>query len=98
MALLVLCVVSAVTVRRVLLFVCDVSMMRECEDDGNAGIGDWRGVVAVSAMDEYMGDTRGSCIVFSADDMLDMSVVHGVRGVVCEMCMCLARVRWEVRG
>ena len=29
--------VGAVTVMRVLLF---VSMLRECEDDGNAGVGD----------------------------------------------------------
>ena len=34
-----------------------------------------------------------SCIVSSADDVLWMSVVRGMRGVggVCEMCMCLAR-------
>ena len=33
--------------------------MSECEDDGNAG------VVSVSAACEYMGGTRGSCIVSS---------------------------------
>ena len=32
--------VVAVTVMRVLLFVLDVSMMRECDGDGNAGVGD----------------------------------------------------------
>ena len=46
---------------------------------------------AVSARCEYMGGTRGSCIVSSADHVLEISVVHGVGGkVVCEMCMCLA--------
>ena len=41
----------------------------------------------------HLGGTRGSGIVFSAADMLWMSVVRGMRGVggVCEMCMCLAR-------
>ena len=39
----------------------------------------------------HMGDTRSSGIVFSAADVLWMSVVRGMRGVgeVCEMCMCL---------
>ena len=31
--------VVAVTVMRVLLFVLDVSMLRECEGDSNAGVG-----------------------------------------------------------
>ena len=37
--------------------------------------------------------TRGSGIVSSAADVLWMSVVRRMRGVVelCEMCMCLAR-------
>ena len=41
----------------------------------------------------HVGGTRGSSIVYSADDMLWMSVVCGMRGVgsVCEMCMCLSR-------
>ena len=38
----------------------------------------------------------------SVDDVLEMSVVLGMRGVggVCEICMCLARGRmlWEVNG
>ena len=40
-----------------------------------------------------MFGTRGLCIVSSAVDVLGMSVVRGMRGVgvVCEMCMCLAR-------
>ena len=40
-----------------------------------------------------MDVTHGSGIVWSANDLLEMSVVHGVSGVggVCEMCMCLAR-------
>ena len=43
--------------------------------------------------------THGSGVVSSVDDMLEMSVVHGVRGVgrVCEMCMGLARGKY-VRG
>ena len=57
-----------------------------CEGDGNAG------VVAVSA---YMGGTRGSGVLASAGDVLEMSVVKGVSGV-CEMCMRLARGGWEV--
>ena len=41
----------------------------------------------------YVFDTRGSCVLSSASDVLWMSVVHGMRGVggVCDMCMCLAR-------
>ena len=60
--------------------------------------GDGGGVVAVSAGCVYMGGTRGSGVVSSADDVLDISVVCGVRGVggVCEICMCLD---WDgVRG
>ena len=40
-----------------------------------------------------MGVTRGSDIVSSIVDVLGISVVRGmgVIGVVCEMCMCLAR-------
>ena len=47
-------------------------------------------MVVVSAW--YVGGTRGSGIVSSADDVLGMSVVRGMRGIggVCEMCMCLA--------
>ena len=39
-----------------------------------------------------MGGTRGSGFVSTAHDVLEMSVVRGLRGVggVCEMCMCLA--------
>ena len=44
-------------------------------------------MVAVSA---YMGGTRGSCVLSSACDVLEMSVVRGVGGV-CDMCMRLAR-------
>ena len=42
---------------------------------------------------ERVGSTRGSCIVSSAADVLEISVVRGIRvvGGVCEMCMCLAR-------
>ena len=44
------------------------------------------GVVAVSA---YMGGTRGSGVLSSAGDVLEMSVVRGVGGV-CDMCMYFA--------
>ena len=50
------------------------------------------GVVAVSA---YMGGTRGSGVLSSACDVLEMSMVRGVGGV-CDMCMCFARGGWEV--
>ena len=44
----------------------------------------------VSAGHEYVG---GTCIVSSANDVLGMSVVRGMRGVgaVCKMFVCLAR-------
>ena len=42
------------------------------------------GVVAVSA---YMVGTCGSGVLYSACDVLEMSVMRGVGG----MCMCLAR-------
>ena len=41
-------------------------------------------------MSAYMGGTRGSGILYSAGDMLEMSVVRGVCGVG-DMCMCLVR-------
>ena len=41
-------------------------------------------------MSEYMGGTRGSGVLSSAGDVLEMSVVRGVGGV-CDICMCLAR-------
>ena len=47
-------------------------------------MGSVRGVVAVSV---YMGGTRGSCVLSSAVDVLEMSMVRGVD----ELCMCLAR-------
>ena len=50
-------------------------------------MGSGEGVVAVSA---YMGGTRGSGVLSSADDVLGMIVVRGVGGV-CDMCMCLSR-------
>ena len=49
-----------------------------CEGDGCAGVGFGGGVVAVSA---YMGSTRGSGVLASADDVLEISVVRGVGGV-----------------
>ena len=65
--------------------------VRGCECDGNAGLGPGGGEDAVSAgcVYMYMGSRRGSGVVPSADDVLQMSVVRGVRGVgiVCEMCI-----------
>ena len=66
-----------VTVMHVLLFVLHVCMLRDCEGDDNADVGSGGGVVAVSA---YMGGTRGSGVLASAGDVLEMSVV---RGAVC---------------
>ena len=54
--------------------------------DGNAGVGCGGGVVAMSA---YMGGTRGSGVLSSTGDVLEMIVMRGVGGV-CVMCMCLA--------
>ena len=84
---------GAVVVMHVLLFVFDARLLG-CEGDGNAGVGSVGGVVAVSA---YMGGTRGSGVLASACDVLEMRVVRGVGGV-CDMCICLARAGWEVFG
>ena len=64
-----------------------VARLLECEGDGSAGVGFGGGVVAVSA---YMGGTRGSGVLASVGDVLEISVVRGVGGVY-DMCMCLAR-------
>ena len=61
--------------------------IRRCEGDGNDGVGFGGCVVAVSA---YMGGTRGSCVLSSAGDVLEMSMVRGVGGVY-GMCKCFAR-------
>ena len=37
-----------------------------------------------------ISDTRGSGLLSSTGDVLEMSVVRGVGGV-CDMCMCLTR-------
>ena len=63
--------------------------VRECVGNGNVG-GVGGCVVAVSAGHEYMEDTRGPGIVSSADEVLKMSVVRGMRGVG-GVCMCLGR-------
>ena len=41
-------------------------------------------------MSACMSGTRGSGVLSSTGDVLEISVVRGV-GVVCDMCMCLAR-------
>ena len=62
-------------------------MVRECEGDDNAGVGDGGGVVVVSAWHECVGVTRGLGIVSSASDVLGMSGHVGE----CEIYVCLAR-------
>ena len=73
---------------RVLLFMWDVSMLREYEGDGNAGVGDGDSVVAVSVGYEYMGGARDSDSVSSADDISEMSLVRRMSGVG-GMCECV---------
>ena len=62
--------------------------LRECAGNGNAGVGDGRGMIVVSTGYEYVGGTRGAGIVYSAADVVGINVVRGMRGVVgmCEMC------------
>ena len=86
--------VVAVTVMHVLLFLLHVCRLLGCEGDGNAGVGSGGGVVAVSA---YMGDTCGSGVLSSAVDVLEMSVVRRVGGVVKCVCVWLG-AGWEVLG
>ena len=83
--------VVAVTVMRILWFVLHVCMLRVCEGDGNAGVGDVGGVVVVST--GHVCGTGSAGIVSSAADVLGMSGVGRIRGVggVCEMCIYLAR-------
>ena len=50
-------------------------MLRECDGEGNAGVG--VDVVVVSA--EHVGGTRDSVIVYNAAYVLWMSVVRGIR-------------------
>ena len=51
------------------------------------------GVFRMGTGHECVGGTRGSGIVSNTANVLEMSVVHGMKGVVgvCEMCMCMAR-------
>ena len=44
----------------------------------------------MDAVSACMSGTRGSGILSSTCHVLEMRVVRGV-GVVCDMCMCLAR-------
>ena len=55
-----------------------IAVQNGCEGDGNAGVGSVGGVVLVSAC---IGGTRGSGVLSSAGDVLEMSVVRGVGGV-----------------
>ena len=78
--------VVAVTVMHVLLFVFSARLLGY-EGDGNAGVWSRGDVVAVSA---YMGGTRGSGVLASAWDVLEIRVVRSVGGM-CDMCMWFAR-------
>ena len=93
--------VVAVTVMRVPLFVFDASMLREYESEMMTAMLVWGRRMYGCAMCgfEYMGGTRGSGIVSSTPNVLEMSVVRGVRGVggVCEMCMCMCWFGVECR-
>ena len=62
-------------------------MPREFEGDGISA------VVGMRAGHEYVGATHGSGIVSNAADVLEISVLRGMKGVgrVCEMCMYLAQ-------
>ena len=51
----------------------------------------WGPGVGVFAVSACMSGTRGSGVLPSTGDVLEMSGVRGVGGV-CDMCMCLARV------
>ena len=51
-----------------------------CEGDGNAGVGSGGGVVAVSAC---MSGIRGSCVLSSTGDVLEMSVLVECVTYVC---------------
>ena len=66
----------AATVMHVLLSVLHVGMVRECEVDGNAGVGDLVGVVMVSARHECVYGIRGLGSVSNAADVLGISVVR----------------------
>ena len=56
-------------------------------------MGDGVGLFPLSGGHECVGGTRGLGIIFSAADVLGMSVVRWMRGFggVCEICMCLVR-------
>ena len=57
-------------VMHVLLIVLHVCMLRECEGYGNAGMGDERGMIAVSPGCECIGGTCGSGVVSSSNNVL----------------------------
>ena len=68
--------VVAVTVMRVLLFGLHVCMLRDCEGDGNAGVGNGGGVGLVSA--GHVGGPREMCLAR-----------RGRRGGGCIRGLCL---------
>ena len=61
--------------------------------NGNDGVGSGGDVVVVGAC---MDGTRGSGVLSSTCDVLEMNVVRSVGGV-CKMCMCLTWVAWVER-
>ena len=66
-------------------------VLRECEGARVMAMLVW-GPADVWLRCVRRGGTRGSGVLSSADDVLEMSVVRGVGGV-CDMYMCLARGR-----
>ena len=74
-------VVSAVTVMCVLLFVCDVSVLKECKGDGNPGVGN--GAVVRSGVTVYKGGTRGVGMCIQCSIMLHLIDICFIS------CICL---------
>ena len=66
------------SVLHVLLLVWDVSMLIESMGEWQRWCGDRGVVVEVSVGCEYIDGTRGSGVVSSAYDVLEMSVVRGL--------------------
>ena len=63
-----------------------------CEGHGNASVGSGGGVVA------YIGGTRGSGVLSSTCEVLEMSVVRGVGGVCDIVYVWLGRGVLGVSG
>ena len=62
-------------------YACAIVCLRECEGDGNVDVWDVEGVVVVRSRCECLCGIRGSGMVSSAYDVLERSVVRGMRGL-----------------